>query len=98
MKYPDYIAEHSRICILRLLADSAGYASNSAVLADLLPAFGLALSRDAIATQLAWLAEQQLVSTSEFGSVVIATLTQRGHDVAAGRAQVPGVRRPGPGA
>ena len=94
--YAAFLQEHVRICLLRQLADSAGYASNSAVLHDTLPGFGLSVSRDQVNTALHWLAEQDLVEVSELGSVLTATITNRGLDVAAGRAVVPGVRRPGP--
>jgi len=46
---------------------------------------------------LAWLAEQGLVTIEEVATVMIATVTRRGGDVAFGRAVVPGVRRPEPG-
>ncbi len=46
--------------------------------------------------QLAWLAEQGLVENDDMGGLVVATLTQRGADVAQGRVTVPGVKRPTP--
>jgi len=50
-----------------------------------------------VRTDLAWLAEQGLLQTATTGDVTMATLLTRGVDVAAGRAVVPGVKRPLPG-
>lgn len=45
-----------------------------------------------------WLAEQGLVRTEELeAGVLVAAITERGLDVAGGRAVVPGVRRAPPG-
>lgn len=65
------------------------------VLAEMLDNFGHPATRDQVKTELAWLAEQGLMMLQEAGSVRVATLTERGQDVAAGRAVVPGVKRPG---
>ena len=45
----------------------------------------------------AWLEEQGLVSREDLGGIIVVKITQRGLDVAEGRAIVPGVKRPGPG-
>jgi hypothetical protein len=61
-----------------------------------LPEVGLTPTRDQIKTELAWLAEQQLVTSEDHAGLVVATLTERGLDVAEGRTVVPGVQRPSP--
>lgn len=98
MSYRDRVMEHLRLTLLRLLAEVQGYASNSAILADSVIAFGLRVSRDQVHSELSWLAEQGLVKTEPVASVITATLTQRGLDVAQGRAAVPGIAKPEPGA
>jgi len=92
----DVIIESARLAILRFLADDADYAHNTSVLQDLLGTIGFGMSRDQVETQCAWLAEQGLAVTDRRGAVTVVTLTSRGLDVAAGRARVPGVRRPSP--
>lgn len=87
-----------RLVTLRLLTDSSGYRANESLLTALLGQWGHVVSRDRLRGELAWLAEQGLVSLDEIGGVMIATLTGRGHDAATGAATVPGVRRPSPGA
>lgn len=96
MSYRDLIAADVRLVLLRLLAELPAYEANSSVLREALERYGHCNSRDQVHTELAWLAEQGLVTTREIASVVIAMLTTRGLDVAHGRAVVPGVRRPGP--
>lgn len=97
MSYSTHFAKHLRLAILRLLAESPGYALNSSILVDALGALGLAASRDQVRSEIAWLAEQGLATSDELpGGLVVATLTERGGDVASGRASVPGVQRPTP--
>ncbi|MCH4295586.1 ArsR family transcriptional regulator [Shewanella sp. 3B26] len=94
MALANIMAEHQRLVILRLLAEVPGYELNESILQDGLDAYGLNVSRDALRTQLAWLTEQGLVALQTVGNTQLATLNGRGEDVAAGRAYVPGVKRP----
>lgn len=98
MNYAEIIEADRRLAILKLLQDSAGYACNEHLLATLLGSFGHAISVDRLRTDLAWLAEQGLIAVRDVGGVEIATIVQRGLDVAQGIAHVPGVKRPAPGA
>lgn len=90
------VRQEARLVLLRVLLEAGGYQANSSILQAALEAFALHLSRDQIHTELSWLAEQGLVDTDKIATVVIATLTQRGMDVANGRATVPGVKKPSP--
>lgn len=94
-QFSDFLRQDQRLVMLRLLAELPGYTSNSSVLVQLLEQFGHVMTRDQVKTELAWLAEQGLVTTDDAGSVLMAKLTERGADVAAGRARQPGVKRPG---
>lgn len=97
MSFTDLLTEHTRLIILRLLAQDAGYDLNESILADLVREFGHSISRDGLRVQLAWLEENGLVTLRTVaGALQVAKLTGRGGDVAAGRAVVPGVKRPGP--
>ncbi|MDU9028722.1 VpaChn25_0724 family phage protein [Pseudomonas mediterranea] len=93
--YADYLRQDMRLVILRLLVEMPGYRANSSVLNTALDNFGHTASRDQIKTELQWLAEQGAVSLADIGPVLVATLTERGQDIAAGRARVPGIKRPG---
>lgn len=94
-KFAQHLSEDRRLVILRLLAAMATYSSNSGVLLLALQAHGHAITRDQIRTELHWLAEQNLVTNTEYDSALVTTLTERGQEAAAGIASVPGVKRPG---
>lgn len=92
----ELMKEHQRLVILRLLSEDAGYDLNESILHDGVNRLGLDISRDGLRTQLAWLEEQGLINLSLVGSIRVAKLTERGLDVANGRATVPGIKRPSP--
>lgn len=95
--YADHLAGHLRLVLLRSLAEAPGYAGNSAFLRDAADFVGIRVSQDLVETQLHWLAEQGLVRIESLPmGVTVATLAERGLDVATARATVPGVRRPSP--
>ena len=96
MSYADTVRQHLRITILRCLAEENDYKLNESLLASLLSDFGFTRSHAEIRTEIAWLAEQGLVAVEDVRGLQIAGLTERGGDVAASRAIVPGVKRPGP--
>lgn len=98
MSYADLINADMRLVMLRFLKEADGdYRLNSSILHKLLAATaGYTTARDKMLTELFWLKEQGLVTLEEAGNIYIATLTQRGLDVASGSARVPGVARPSP--
>lgn len=95
--YADHLREDRRLVLLRLLEERPEYQANSSTLHAGLNFIGVPGTRDDINTDLAWLQDQGYVALRvAMEGVHVATLTARGHDVATGRAIVPGVRRPGP--
>lgn len=95
-RYLELLSQHWRITVLRILAVAPGYRANDSVLHAAMEGYGHILTRDQVKTTLAWLAENALVAIEPMEDMVIATILQRGQDVAEGRALVPGVKRPGP--
>lgn len=93
--YAQVVTEHERLVILRILDELPSYTSNSSLLASLLGQYGLQASRDKVATEIHWLAEQGLVTVDTAADILIVKLTSRGSDVAQGKTSVPGVKRPG---
>lgn len=96
MNFKDVQTQDIRIIILRTLAESAGYSCNESIINEIVCTFGHCVSRDRIKTELRWLEEQALVSLKEVLDIIVATITERGADVAQGRAEVPGVKKPRP--
>ncbi|WP_028588252.1 hypothetical protein [Desulfocurvus vexinensis] len=97
MSYEKYLVEHLRITILRLLLEQTDYTLNESLIADMSTEYGFSPSRDRVRNELYWLREQGLVELREPSGLAVATLTERGADVAAGRALAPGIKRPSPG-
>jgi Fe2+ or Zn2+ uptake regulation protein len=97
MSYQQTVQEHLRITILKMLVDDPDYTMNDSIITDLMPDFGHSPSRDQVRTELSWLKDQGLVQYDNHPRIIIASLTQRGADVALGRTTVPGVKRPSPG-
>lgn len=97
--FADLHAAHIRLCILRLLADAPGYFANDSILHQSVEAHGLVCTRDQMRGHLTWLEEQRLITIQRPGAstVMVATLSERGGDVAAGKSHVPGVQKPSPG-
>lgn len=95
----DHWRAHLRLALLlTLLKDAPGFMANSSILKGQLERdAGFVLTRDQVRTELAWLAEQGLVTMTEaIEGLIVATLSERGGDVAKGAAVVPGVQKPGP--
>lgn len=97
IEFVDRAREDRRLVILRTLALDGDYRLNERLLSVSLESMCYDLSIDLLRAELVWLAEQDLVTLQEHGSIRIISLTPRGLDVAAGRARAYGVARPLPG-
>jgi hypothetical protein len=96
--YAEHFAQDRRLTILKILDKAPQFTANEFLLQAMLAGHGHSVSRDLVRTDLAWLAEQALVRFDAADKMGVGILTERGADVAAGRATVPGVKRPAPGA
>ena len=94
MSFADYLRKDVRLVVLRILTEMPSYRANSSVLTNMLDQFGHAVTRDLVKTELRWLAELGAIDVNEVGSVLVATLTERGQAVATGRARIDGINRP----
>lgn len=94
MSYAHFLREDQRLVILRVLSELPSYRGNSSVIANLLHHFGHSPSRDQVKAELRWLADVGALTIDEAGSVLVATLTERGQDTAEGRVRIDGIARP----
>jgi hypothetical protein len=95
----EFFEADQRLVILRALSSAPGYSANDSILHDVLGSFGHNLSRDMVRTHMRWLEEQRLLNLQKIGErTLVASISERGVDVANGRAVVDGVKRPAPGA
>lgn len=97
MNFETFQTEDRRLTLLRALSAAAEYRANAFLLRTYCDTVGHTVSSDRLAADVAWLDEQGLVKSVAQAGVLVATLTERGLDVAQGRARVPGVARPRPG-
>lgn len=87
-----------RLAVLQVL-EAGGNEANSRILRSSLEMLGHRPTSDQQRSALAWLEEQGLIRSTQLAeSVYRLQLTERGLDVAEGRASVPGVARPAPDA
>lgn len=97
-EFADFMGEHVRLSVLRLLDGAPGYSANDSILTQSVEQLGLSCTRDQMRGHLSWLGEQRLVNLLvPAAGVTVATLTERGSDVAKGKSHIPGVQRPSPG-
>ncbi|MDH4122387.1 MAG: hypothetical protein OEV94_11860 [Deltaproteobacteria bacterium] len=96
MSYHETLRAHRRLEILKLLNATPGYTAGQHILAAAMPKTGVPATADQVTVELAWLAEQGLVSLTTGGGLSTAQITQRGIEAANGLAIIPGVARPSP--
>ncbi len=94
MSYVDHLRKHRRLSILRILDGAPGYSSNESILTGMLNQFRIGSTRDQVRTELAWLAEQGLVTTEDLAGLYMATATQRGIEISQGISTHPDIARP----
>ncbi|WP_086733790.1 hypothetical protein [Erythrobacter colymbi] len=83
-----------RLAVLQLLADQPSGSANDAALCEALNAMNHVVSRDRMRLLLFWLQGQgalHLLDRRMESGLVVATLTERGHDIALGRSRIAGV-------
>lgn len=97
MSLHDVWREHLRLGLLRCLANAPATSANDSILTDVIRKVGISASRDQVKTELQWLEEAGLIRLETIDTLLVAALTQRGEDVAGGRAKVPGVKKPSAG-
>ena len=97
MSYANEVSRARRLAILLALYFAPGYTLPRQTLRDQVGRTGYVMSLDLTATEIAWLTEQGLVQRIEPSEIDTVRLTARGEDIALGRGENPGVRRPGPG-
>lgn len=91
----DTIRPDARLIILKALAAQTNKSLHSNFLAKELLTFGIDRPRAWIHAELDWLAEMGAVTLLKPGSVVVATLTEKGARHLRMGVEIPGIDRPG---
>ncbi len=84
--------EDLRRSILTLLAYDNDYRLNQDLIGMALDANGKSVTADSLSNQVLWLQEQGFVTTENLGRLRVVTLTDRGLEVAKGKARAHGIR------
>lgn len=96
--FADIVIGNLRLTLLRVLNEATMHEANSSVLHQAVEAMGIRVTRDQVRTELGWLQEQRCVKLIELSPILfVATLTERGGDVAKGRSKIAGIPQPSPG-
>ena len=97
--YAELRREDARLIILKALAGQIDERMHSGYIAEELRRFGIDEERAWVHSELDWLADMGAVLLARPGTVVVATLTEKGAHHLERRIVIEGVKRPGrPGA
>lgn len=93
------IREDARLVILKALADDASETLSSSFLMPVLQTYGIRKDRAWLHDELKYLKEMGAITLIDANSVLIATLTEKGHRHVRREIEIAGVKRPSrPGA
>ncbi|MBN2631564.1 MAG: hypothetical protein JXR75_13620 [Rhodobacteraceae bacterium] len=90
----NHVRPDARLTILKALAAQTDERLHSGFIGDELRAFGIDRPREWIHGELDWLSEMGAVTLTKAGSVVVATLTEKGHRHLRRAIVIEGVKRP----
>lgn len=96
MDFAGLMSRHRRLVLLRGLASAPNYSANESILTGICDQWRVTSTRDQVRTDLGWLSDQGMVVNEIIGDYLISTLTQAGHDVAAGKRVHPDIEKPAP--
>ncbi|WP_048646589.1 hypothetical protein [Nitratireductor soli] len=86
--------EQARLIILKALAAQVDEQLNSDLMIHELAPFGIRRDRAWVHDEFAWLAEHGAITVTRAGSVLVATLTGKGHRHLSREIAVEGIKRP----
>lgn len=89
------VREDARLIILKALKAQVDERLHSDILVAELERFGIGKTREWVHAELDWLAEMAAVTVRRVGTVVVATLTDRGAQHLERRIAIEGIKRPG---
>lgn len=101
MSFEDILRQNRRLTVLRALAKAPLYTANHLVLQTALDSAGLLCGEEDILAELDFLQKHNCLKLESLQAsnmtISVATLTNKGADVAHGRIFLQGVQRPKPG-
>jgi len=94
MNFDDMIREEARLILLRTLGEETNETLNSELLRRSLEVFGITRPRDWVHEELGYLKQMGAVTLNAVGTVIIASLTDKGRDHLARAIKITGVKQP----
>ena len=97
MSTPDYatlLRQDRRLSILRTLQGADGETANDSMVTRMVNLYGVTSSRDQVRTEFVWLREQGLIVVETIADTMVATVIERGLEIASGRITHPEITRP----
>ncbi|RUS64885.1 hypothetical protein EGN72_02520 [Pseudorhodobacter sp. E13] len=92
--YLELVRQDARLIMLKALAAQTDERLHSGYLVEELLRFGIDRTREWVHGELDWLAEMGAVTLAKPGSVVVATLTEKGHRHLRRAIVIEGIKRP----
>ncbi len=92
--YLELIRQDARLIMLKALAAQSDERLHSGLLSEELRLFGIDRPREWIHGELDWLAEMGAITQNKVGSVVVATLTEKGARHLRRAIVIEGIKRP----
>lgn len=97
MMYGDALAADARLKILQLLRRAGEQPLNHEVVRLALETMSIRMTNEQVRNEFAWLAEMGTVTVMPVAHLTVASLTERGDDVARGLSVIAGITRHVPG-
>ncbi len=94
MNLDEMIREEARLILLKTLGEEVNETLNSELLRRALEVFGIARPREWVHEELIYLKQLGAVQLSTVGSVIIASLTEKGRDHLSRTIAITGVKKP----
>lgn len=92
--YAELVRQDARLIMLKALAAQTDERLHSGYLVEELLRFGIDRTREWLHGELDWLADMGAVTLAKPGSVIVATLTEKGHRHLRRAIVIEGIKRP----
>jgi hypothetical protein len=92
--YATLMRQDRRLSILRTLQGAENETANDSMVTRIVNMYGVNSTRDQVRTELLWLREQGFVAIETIDTTMVASLVERGTEIATGRATHPEITRP----
>ena len=94
MNFDEMIREEARLILLKTLGEEVNETLNSELLRRALEVFGIARTREWVHEELSYLKQMGAIQLNAIGTVMIASLTDKGRDHLSRTIAITGIKKP----